>query len=206
MKPLESLMLESLSEGGAMVGGGGQDRYMEIVETSTGKVWMCLEPVSKDDFQNLNPGGEYKPLGTAKASMDAALFNKSPQSDDRVEIREISGHRFAHVASPGEFKLPENGVGPAECLVEKSHVIGFAAERPISVMRFDSETFIELIGDDRFDSELALPEGAYLEQLKFTQPIVVDLPTPTRTFWWFDKGRSFQGPVELPENARAQKG
>lgn len=199
MSTLGELMKDNLSKGGVHVNGGAQDRYMEVSEPATGKIWMCLDPVSKEEFANLDLDDNYQPFGTAPASMDAAMFQHSPLGDGRdVEQRTISGYRFAHVATPGEIKFSEHPDGAAEVMVSKAHTIGFKAGRNVTVMKYNSEYFIELIGDDRHDAELMLPEGASLEIVELDNPLIVSLPTPTRTFWWFSKGRSFQGPVKLP--------
>lgn len=198
MKSLNALMEENLKDGGVVVGGGAADRFMEISEPATGKTWMCLEPVSKEDFHNLQLDENYQPFGTAIASMDAAMFQHSPVGKDtHVEVRQISGYQFAHVATAREFEFPKDPEGPVEIWVDKAHTIGFRAGREVTVMRYKAETFVELIGDDRNDESLLLPEGAYLEKLTLNEHLIVRLPTPTKTFWWFSKGRGFQGPVSL---------
>ncbi|MEH6567470.1 MAG: hypothetical protein V7709_00230 [Halioglobus sp.] len=51
------------------------------------------------------------------------------------------------------------------------------------------------------DESLVLPEGGVLKRIELREPWVVPLPTPTRTFFWFNQGmRSFQGLVTLPES------
>jgi hypothetical protein len=43
---------------------------------------------------------------------------------------------------------------------------------------------------------------ATLRRIELSQPWVVTLPTPTRTFFWLGESmQSFQGPVTLPENS-----
>jgi len=86
-----------------------------------------------------------------------------------------------------------------EISVNKAHVVGYDAGRSVAVISLPEGDFIELVGDDSRDHCLVLPEGATLRRIELSQPWVVTLPTPTRTFFWFGESmRSFQGPVTLP--------
>lgn len=198
MASLEKLMEITLRYGGAQVSGGAQDVFMEVREVANGKVWMCMHAVSQQDFKNLQPGDEFEPVLVGTASMDAALFQYSPgATSSPVNFKTIDGYPFAHVATPLDFQFPEQTDAPAEATVDKAHVIGFRAGRTISVMHLNGETFVEVVGDSSVDAQLVLPDGARLEESELSEAIVVSLPTPTRAFFWFKEGRSFQGPVLL---------
>ncbi len=83
--------------------------------------------------------------------------------------------------------------------VDKHHLLGFDTGRELAVMEFDGKSFIEVVGSGEYDEDLVLPEGARLQRHLLAEPLVVMLPEPTTTFFWFGaEMRSFQGPVELP--------
>jgi hypothetical protein len=70
-------------------------------------------------------------------------------------------------------------------------------------LRLPDGDFVEVVGDARGDASRVLPVGGTLEQIELTEPWVVALPTPTRTFFWMGKSmRSFQGPVTIPQGAK----
>jgi hypothetical protein len=199
MKSLEQLMLKHLPEGGLVVP-GARDEHMEIIEIATGQVWMSVEVATPEDFAVLELGAEYRPVGIGSASMDAALFLFSPNTESKcIRERIISGHRFINVAQPGEMQSPAVKGGYTEISVNKAHVLGFQAGSCVSVLHTAQGDFVGVVGTVEEDEQRALPAGERIEQYELNQHWIVPLPEPTRTLWWFEKGlRSFQGPVQLP--------
>lgn len=51
---------------------------MEVTDTQTGLVWMSVEVVTQQDFDNLQLDAPFRPVGIAASRMDAALFRYSP--------------------------------------------------------------------------------------------------------------------------------
>jgi hypothetical protein len=200
METLESLMQKQLPPGGVVIP-GGRDMHMEVIDTQTGLVWMSVEVVTKQDFDNLELDDTFRPVGIAAARMDAALFRHSPDGEgEPVRERVISGHHFINVAAPGAAKPLPGGM--IELMVNKAHVIGFDAGRRLVILSMPEGDFVELVGDADQDHQLPLPEGASLRTIELQEPWVVPLPNPTKTLWRFgEKLRSFQGPVTLPEGA-----
>lgn len=198
---LDAMLRENLQEGGFAVP-GGRDLYMEVMDTATRLVWMSAAPVELADYEALELEEPLVKVGIARAPMDCAAFQFSPGAPgEAVRERVIDGRLYINVAAPLEQKPPSLPGGPAEIMVNKAHVLGYAAGRSIAVLRLPEGYFIEVVGDDSGDENLVLPEEGSLRRIELARPWVVSLPTPTRTFFWFgDSLRSFQGPVELPDS------
>jgi len=199
VKSLDELMRVSLQEGGYAVP-GGRGYFMEVMDTATGLVWMSAAPVQLADFAALEPGASMGKLGIARASMDCAAFQYSPGAPGAPVLeRVIDGRLFINVAAPLAQTPSALPGGPVEISVDKAHLIGFEAGRSVVVLSLPEGDFVEVVADDSADESLVLPEGGVLKRIELSQPWVVSLPTPTRTFFWFGHGmRSFQGPVTLP--------
>jgi hypothetical protein len=197
---LDTMILETLEEGGYAVS-GGRELFMEVVDKSTGLYWMSAAAVTQADFDALHVEEPLAKAGCALASMDRAAFQSSPGSvNSTVLERVIDGRSFINVAAVKEMAPPSLPDGPAEVFVDKTHIIGFEAGRSVVVLSLPEGDFVELVGDDSGDSSLTLPAGGELITIELTQPWLVILPTPARAFFWFGDGmRSFQGPVKLPE-------
>lgn len=204
---LSTRMSEHLQEGSFLVS-GGRDLYMEVMDTATGLVWMSAAPVSRADFEALDIELPLVKVGVGLAAMDCAAFQSSPAAPaEPVKERLIDGRLYINVAAPMEQIPPTREMGPLEISVNKAHVVGFAAGRRLVVMSLPEGDYVELVGNDSADESLVLPEGAVLKRVELSAPWVVQLPTPTRTFFWFgDTMRSFQGPVTLPESAPENTG
>lgn len=196
---LDGFMQEHIKEGGFLVQ-GGREQFMEVMDTSTGLVWMSAAAVEQADFEALEVEEPLVKVGCAPAAMDCAAFQYSPGDPDAPVLeRVISGRLYINVAAPlGQTPatLPD---GPVEISVNKAHVVGFEAGRTVAVLSLPEGDFVEVIGDDAADGSLVLPEGGVLKQIELSQSWIVSLPTPTRTFFWFPSLRSFQGPVVLPD-------
>ena len=201
-KPLDAMMRETLRAGGYTVP-GGRGLFMEVMDTTTGLVWMSAAPVQISDFDTLELDESLRKVGIARAPMDAAAFQSSPGAPgEPVLERVINGRLYINVAAPPppqDWIAPTQPGGPTEIAVNKEHFIGFAAGRSVAVLSLPEGDFVELVGESKGDDALVLPPGGTLRQITLEQPWVVQLPTPTRAFFWFgDAMRSFQGPVTLP--------
>jgi hypothetical protein len=200
-KSLDQMMQEAIQDGGYAVQ-GGCDLFMEVIDRATGLVWMSAAPVQMADFEALELEESLVKVGIACAPMDRAAFQYSPGAPgEPVLDRIIDGRLYINVAAPMKQTPPALPGGPVEISVNKAHVIGFEAGRSLAVLSLPEGDFVEVVADDSADESLVLPEGGVLKRIELSQPWVVSLPTPTRTFFWFDKAmRSFQGPVTLPES------
>jgi hypothetical protein len=202
MKSLQTLMHEQLPEGGVAIP-GGRDLHMELIEVATGRVWMSVEPATRQDYDTLLAGLDesLRGVGIGAAAMDAALFRCSPNGEgEPVRERVIGGRRFIHVAIPGDRTTLPGGM--VQIMVDKAHVLGFDAGRTVTILSLPQGDFVGVVGSAGNDDQITLPEGGCLKQLELRRPWVVPLPTPTTTLWHFGAGmRSFQGPVTLPEDS-----
>jgi len=197
---LDELMSACLTEGAYCVA-GGRELYMEVMDSSSGLVWMSAAPVTEQDFNALEFDPPLVKVGIAPAAMDSAAFQYSPEAPGKpVQQRLIDGRLYINVAAPVARTLPKIPGGPLEIAVDKAHVVGFDAGRSVTIMSLPEGDFVELVGHGSGDHSLVLPQGAALRRIELTRPWVVTLPTPTRAFFWFGESmRSFQGPVTLPE-------
>lgn len=199
MKSLQTLMRERLAAGGVVIP-GAREAHIEVIEIANSRVWMSVEPATRQDYEALMAelDESLRGVGIGSAAMDAALFQFSPDgAGEPVRERTIGGRRYINVAIPGErTKLPG---GMLEMMVNKAHVLGYEAGRTLTILSLPGGDFVEVVGDTAQDDQLPLPEAARLSTIKLHEPWIVPLPTPTRTLWHFgDKLRSFQGPVTLP--------
>lgn len=182
----------------AVIINGGAAQYMEVTDTSNMQVWMCFSPVTREDYEALVVHAPLRKTGVGQAPMDCAAFVASPGLSYVAE-RTIDGRRFIHVATPASITPPSVEGGPMDVLVGKSHVIGFDAGRQVSILSNADGHFVELVGTTSGDETRILPPGSSISQITLSEPWIVHLPSPTKT--WFGMGRnirSFQGPIALP--------
>ena len=141
-------------------------------------------------------------MGIGVGAMDEHWFARSPGADEDgpMKLREIGGHRFGLCARPASAPTqPEGPGGPRLLLVEKHHVILFAAGREVPVpLHPDGGRFVHVIEGGKGKAPLALPAGWKLDTVKLTEDRVFRLPVPTTVFF-FPNGDSYQGPLaQLP--------
>lgn len=179
---------------------GGRGLFMEINDTTTGLVWMATSTVTFNDYSDLKIAPPLQKAGVGHAAMDRAVFLSSPGSNQgEVLHQEIGGWDWINVAKPMEIIPPDTEGGPLRISVDKAHVIGFEADRSVSVLRLPHGDYVELVGESTFDEQLILPRGGALERIDLKRPWIVTLPSPTDTYFWLGKSmRSFQGPITLP--------
>ena len=204
---VEELLHASVPAGGVIVS-GGRALFMEVMDTTNRSVWMSAAAVQPADFESLTLEEPFIKSGIGLAAMDGAAFQHSPGTPDQaVRERLIDGHRFINVATPSAMIAPTQPSGPMELMVDKGHVLGFAAGRTVSVLTLPDGDFIEVVGDASEDDARVLPMDGTMKEIVLTEPWVVPLPTPTRAFFWSGKSmRSFQGPVALPGSGTTESG
>ena len=196
---LDEVLRESMTPAAFKVP-GDRDLFMELNDTSTGLVWMATSTVTLTDFRNLTTAPPLQKTGLGYAAMDRAVFLSSPGSNQgEILHREIGGWDWINVAKPMEIIPPDTEGGPLRISVDKAHVIGFEADRSVSVLRLPHGDYVELVGESTDDEQLTLPRGGALERIDLKKPWVVRLPSPTDAYFWLGKSmRSFQGPITLP--------
>ena len=55
MKSLQTLMQEQLPEGGVAIP-GARDAHMEVIDITTGRVWMSVDAATQQDYEALLEG------------------------------------------------------------------------------------------------------------------------------------------------------
>lgn len=172
----------------------------ELIEASTGRAWISLEPMERHDYEALPLPEGVVPVNLGSTAMDEHWFTRSPDRDEDgpLALREIGGHTFGHCARSLKMSQPFGPTGPREVRVEKHHGGHFAKGRKLPFLVDPGGRFYVHIVDGGLDADaLELPEGFTLEWLELDEDWSFLLPTPT-TAWFFGTGDSFQGPIELP--------
>jgi len=199
-RSLEGMLQDALPEGGFFAP-VSDNHYMEVTDRSTGLVWMSKTPVSAQQYEDLEVEEPLAKTLLARGSMDAFAFTHSPGMPGHpLRERVVAGLRFINVAAMGKVTPPSDSNGPLEAMVEKAHRLGFEAGRTVSILSLPDGDYVGTLGEPDADDSLALPEAATLTKVSLTSPLIVELPNPTRCFFWgLGDGdlRSFQGPVTL---------
>jgi hypothetical protein len=199
-RSLEGLMQAALPEGGFFAP-VSDNYYMEVTDRSAGLVWMSSMPVTAQQYEELEVEAPLTKTLFARGSMDAYSFLHSPGTpDEPMRHREVAGLRFINVAAMGKVTPPSDPRGPLEAMVEKAHTLGFEAGRTLSILSLPDGDYVGTLGEPDADDNIVLPDGGALKKVSLTSPLIVELPNPTRCFFWGLSGgdlRSFQGPVTI---------
>ena len=184
---------------------GGIDWFAEIRQNSTGEVWLCQRPISKEAFGKLQLPEGFSITGIGKAAHDVAYFRRSPGAkvDGSLDTLEIEGYTFSRVAKPG---MLESGFVDVIVLpVYKYHILQFNAGRTIEILTMeDGQNYVpnvtELSGMfHKTTKERVLPEGWTIRKEILKQDLIVEIPCPARVCF-FRSGHGFHGPVEIQKN------
>ncbi len=175
----------------------GPGLRMEIID-SDGRVWLCHEPVTKEQARGLS-----LPAGTSRALLGAAIadvayFSRSPdaEADGPLDAMEVDGLRFAFVARPaGQRRID----GATVLAVDKHHTMLYAAGRTIEVLDFGDGTFAPAAwsGPNRERSKPAMP-GWERREVELTNDLIAVIPSPADVVI-FDDGSGFHGPLPISE-------
>ena len=181
---------------------GGRD-HVEVIRHDDRTVWLCQQPMSRDEFDAIETPEGWSKLGIGGGLHDAAFFRRSPGKpfDGPLETVEIGGWTFAQVARPGK---PEPGFEGVTVLpVYKYHRVGFVAGRTISILDMgDGWDYVPQVAGAGFRPDAAsgaaptMPEGWSVREVTLEADLLVELPYPARVCF-FDTGDSWQGPVRL---------
>jgi hypothetical protein len=171
---------------------------MEIMETATRNVWLCHSPVTADRYRSLGLPDGFVTSGLGRAVADVAYFRRPPGAGEPgpLEVLEVDGLRFAHVARPGP---PEGDIDEALVLpVDKHHSMLYAAGRTIEVLDFgDGSIAAPAFAPARRSNEpddRRLPDGWSLRSVTLDADLVVEVPRPARVAILGD-GSGFHGPL-----------
>ncbi len=175
---------------------------MEIID-SAGRVWLCHEPLTKDQARALVLPTGTSPALFGQAIADAAYFSRSPDADvdGPLDTMEVAGLRFSFVARPGgQRSAGQRSVEGATVLtVDKHHSLLYAAGRTIEVLDFGDGTFAPpaWAGPDRPQSQPAEP-GWVRREVELTDDLIAVIPNPADVVI-FDDGFGFHGPLPLSQ-------
>jgi hypothetical protein len=187
-----------------------QELHAELLDLTTGEVWQSHAPLTRAEWDALEPPSELRKVGIGAGVMDAHYFRRSPgaEVDGPVAERDLGGQLFIHCANPpGSGPEVPFANGPRLLRVDKHHSLIFEAGRELEVIRLpDGRDFVQVIaaspgGEGVLQTgsappDLLLPEGWALRSEKVANRTTIHLPNPTEA-WFFRNGASFQGPVEI---------
>lgn len=179
--------------------------HMEVFDMGTSSVWLCQQPITRQEYQAMVPEAPFVKSGIGAASTNFAYFLRSPGAteDGPLTTRVIGGYTFAYVAKPLNFRGWSTTDVPIRLTIEKYHVLGYDAGRRVDMVRLpDGSVFvqqIEAIGDEK----IPLPADWEPFQIELEAPWRCDMGCPVEVFF-FRNLRSFMGPVP-PEQMPAGK-
>lgn len=177
--------------------------HMEVLDVGSRQVWQSRHPVDRADYEAMSLEAPFIKVGLGRAAMDAHWFRRSPRAteDGPVEVRDFAGRAFAFCAMPEKDLGPTGDGGPRELFVDKHHSLLFRAGRAIDFLRLpDGDSLVHVIAARSGAEPLQLPERWVRETAELHDDLTVDLPCPTRVFF-FPNGDSFQGPVAFPDGS-----
>ncbi|ARN75219.1 hypothetical protein BST96_14500 [Oceanicoccus sagamiensis] len=185
----------------------GLQRYGEIMELSTLKVWLCQQSFTPEQYDALKVPEGFIKSGTGCATHDAAFFRRSPQEQQNgpLETMSVDGRLFSLVAIPGQadpaYTLEKDGL--LVITVNKHHSVMFAKGRTLEILSMgDGRDYVPQIKGAAGlpglpdSQERVLPEGWTIRELTLEEDLFVEVPFPARVSF-FASGDSFQGPVTL---------
>ncbi|MFQ3322835.1 MAG: hypothetical protein ACI90U_000647 [Pseudomonadales bacterium] len=188
----------------------GLSIYGEIMDLSTGNVWLCQQAFTAEEYNALTPPEGFIKSGAGRSSHDAAFFRRPPMAkmEGPLDTIEVDGRTFSHVAIPGQvdpnFDYATDGLLAVE--VNKHHSVMFSKGRSLEILsRGDgmdyvpqtSEVVAGLPGMPVSGSAVrVLPKGWTVREVTLKEDLFVDIPFPAKVCF-FTSGYSFHGPLTL---------
>jgi len=169
---------------------------MEIMDTRDSSVWQMMRGITKGQYKSLEVEEPYVKIGVGSPAYDACYFRRSPDGDvdGPMQSRELFGYRWHFCARPlGTPALPGGQEGPVQMSIDKYHVLCFQPGRALKYLTLpDGSEYIHVIQGNQ---EPELPEGWFIREDRLEKQLIVELPNPTKVFFFHGGGGSFQGPV-----------
>ena len=183
-----------------------RELHCELIEPTTLKAWISLEPMSQEDLQAMSLPADLAPAAIGRTAMEEHWFSRSPDQDEdgAMRLREIGGYQFGHCARALDVSQPFGPEGPRRVQVDKFHGGRFNTGSRVPVLVDpDGRRFVHIVDAGADPDSLNIPEGFAFEWLSFAEDWVFQLPNPT-TAYFFDTGDSYQGPIEAPPSESAR--
>lgn len=180
-----------------------RELHMEVMDPRTFDVWLHQHPVSLGDYQAFRPEPPYFKSGIAAGAMDRAWFLRSPgaSADGALETRAIGGREFVRVARPLDFRGLAKGDAPTRLLIDKHHVLAFAAGSKVRVARLPGgQWYVQQTLAATGSGAIAPPPDWELHIITPAQDWIVRAPTPA-TVYFFRNLDSYIGPVQIIRDA-----
>jgi hypothetical protein len=186
---------------------GGCEFYGEIMDTSTFGVWLTTEPITPEQYADIQAPDGFRKSGCGRSQHDAAFFRRPPNADvdGPVETIRVGNYTFALVARPG---VPETGFDGVMVLpVHKSHRLLFRAGRTLEIINTNDDfpggtSLVPQVTESHLkkrrteSTPRAMPPGWTSHFITLTENLVIDLPSPARVAI-FNNGDIFHGPTTI---------
>ncbi|MEL7446273.1 MAG: hypothetical protein AAGK02_10720 [Pseudomonadota bacterium] len=172
--------------------------HAELIEPSTMRAWISLEPMEQEDFQALPLPADLAPAAIGRTAMEEHWFSRSPDQDEDgpMRLREVGSYQFGHCARALDVSQPFGPEGPRRVLVEKFQGGRFKSGSQVPfLVDPEGRRFVHIVDCGADPKSLTIPEGFEFQQLSLTEDWVFQLPNPT-TAYFFDTGDSYQGPID----------
>ena len=171
----------------------GPGLRFELID-SDGRVWLCHEPVTKEQALGLPLPGGAAPALLGRAIADVASFSRSPGAANvgPLDTMEVDGLRFSFVARPGDQRRVESATILS---VDKHHTLLYSAGRTIEVLDFGDGTFAAPAWSaPSRERSASTPSGWERRDVHLRNDLIVVIPCPADVVI-FDDGFGFHGPL-----------
>lgn len=179
-----------------------RELHMEVMDPRTFDVWLHQHPVTLEDYKAFRPEPPYFKSGVGAGAMDRAWFLRSPgtPADGALETRTIGGREFARVARPLDFRGLAKGDAPTRLLIDKHHVLAFAAGAEVRAARLpDGQWYVQQTVAAAGADAIAPPADWEMKVIRPAQDWIIHVPTPA-TVYFFRNLDSYIGPLSVIPN------
>jgi len=172
---------------------------LQIISPTEIRAWVSQDPMTLDEFQELELPISWFKNQPREASVDGGAFNRSPdgEAEGDILIEEHFGYTWLHTATVIDPRV----VVDSERLLSgsfvcKYHEVSYEAESTAWVLVSpEGDAYIRIGRDaERTDDEFTMPDGWQLVEFIVPEDLVFVLPRPTLVMRT-DNEDSFQGPV-----------
>lgn len=177
----------------------GPGLRFELMEIATRRVFLYQPPVTAAELAEFDVPEGFTHVLAGAAQADMAFFSRSPgaDGDGPVEIVELGGRRFAHIAQP--MGIDTAASGAVEMTIDKHHALLHRAGRVLDVLDFGDGT-VATPAWGAPDPAVGLTDRMLedewtLRRLRLTTDLLVTIPNPARVIV-LDESFGFHGPID----------
>lgn len=163
-----------------------RELHCELIEPSTLRAWISLQPMTQEDPQALSLPDDLAPAAISCTAMEEHWFSRSPDQDEdgAMRLREVGSYQFGHCARALDVSQPFGPEGPRRAQVEKHQGGRFnAGSRVPMLVDPEGRRFVHIVDAGADSESLNPPEGFTFEWLSLNEDWVFQLPNPTTAYF-----------------------